>query len=43
MKKKILITAASLAALGAAVVGYLHFPAKRLLTIAISTELWYVV
>jgi hypothetical protein len=28
MKKKILITAASLAALGAAVVGYLHFSGK---------------
>ena len=43
MKKKIMITVASLAALGAAVAGYLHFSAGRLLAIAISAELWYVV
>lgn len=43
MKKKIMITIASMAALGAAVAGYLHFPARCLLAIAISAELWYVV
>ena len=41
MKKKIMITVASLAALGAAVAGYLTSPAGRLLAIAISAELWY--
>lgn len=38
MKKKILITLASVAAVGAAVASYLHFPEKRLLAIAISAE-----
>lgn len=41
MKKKIVITLASVAAVGAAVAGYLHFPEERLLVIAISAELWY--
>ena len=41
MKKKVIITLASLAAAGVAVAGYLHF--SRNGAIAISTELWYVV
>ena len=42
MKKKIMITVASIAALGAVVAGYLHFSGRgRLLAIAISAELWY--
>ena len=41
MKKKIMITVASLAALGAAVAGYLHFSGRTPLVIAISAELWY--
>ena len=43
MKKKIMITVASLAALGAAVASISTSPARCLFAIAISAELWYVV
>ena len=43
MKKKIMITIASMAALEPLSPGISTFPARCLLAIAISAELWYVV